>query len=292
MSNKIILNELKKHNLNLKNIKDLKEMRIKDGIYLYRFTYKELKCVIKYFKNEAYRREIFYYLLFKELNIPTINLYYINESSIILEDINESKHYRLGQKEDLGHPKVAKGLIKWYQTFHKKSTLYLNENKALLKELYSEYDCVTKDVVIDVLNKSNVLHHEYWQLFLKEFNRIKSLIEKHTVCLTYNDFYYTNFIVSKDFEEVIMYDYNFIGKGFIYSDIRNVSASLKGEAKETFLNHYTKYEPIEKAIDEIFSPIFTLYEAYKRDVFPNWANDELRKIKSGELKPFINQLTK
>jgi len=89
----IILNELKKYDFVHNEIKDLTEIRVKDGI-LYRFSYQVLKCVIKYFEQEAFRREIFYYQLLGKLQIPTIKLYDSTDTSIILEDINNSNQYK------------------------------------------------------------------------------------------------------------------------------------------------------------------------------------------------------
>lgn len=286
----IVLKELNKFNFNLDEIKELTEIRVKDGIYIFRLKYREFNYVIKYFEKEEYRREIFYYQLLTKLNIPTIKLYHYNDTSLILEDINESKQYRLGTKEDLSNPKVALGLLKWYKTFHEKSSLYLNEHPEILNKLFNEYEFITKEVVLDIIHKSNSKEYSYWNEFLSEFAKIKAIIKKQTTYLTYNDFYYTNFIVSKDEEEVIMYDYNLLGKGFKYSDIRNVSVSLEGNAKETFLKHYKDYNPIEKDIDEVFSPIYSLYEAYKHKTFPNWAIEELEKIHNGQMKKNITQL--
>jgi len=285
----IILNELKKYDFVHNEIKDLTEIRVKDGI-LYRFSYQVLKCVIKYFEQEAFRREIFYYQLLGKLQIPTIKLYDSTDTSIILEDINNSNQYRLGIKEDLSNPKIALGLINWYQKFHHQSSIYLNEHPELLNQLFNEYELITKDVVLDLINKTDSKVYGYWESFLIEFDKIKSIINNQTNCLTYNDFYYTNFIVSNDEEEVIMYDYNLLGKGFKYSDIRNVSQSLQGKAKEVFLNHYIEYDQVEKEIDDVFSTLYGLYDAYKKDIFPNWAVEELNHIHNGNLEKNIIKL--
>ena len=34
--------------------------------------------------------------------------------------------------------------------------------------------------------------------------------------LTYNDFYYTNMMVAKDKSSALMFDYNLLGKGYVY----------------------------------------------------------------------------
>ncbi|QVK19320.1 hypothetical protein KHQ81_06420 [Mycoplasmatota bacterium] len=286
----VILKELSKYDFDLSKINSLTEIRVKNGIYLFRFSYWDDNYVIKYFEKEEFRREIYYYKLLNELNVPTIKLYYYNESSIILEDINVSIQHRLGTKEDLSNPKVALGLIKWYKIFHKQSSLYLDKHPELLNQLYNEYDLITKEVIQDIVHKSNSNGYAYWSEFIKEFDKIKAIIRKYSTCFTYNDFYYTNFIVSKDEEEVIMYDYNFLGKGFKYSDIRNVSVSLEGDAKEIFLKHYTEYNPIEKDIDEVFSPLFSLYVAYKGENFPSWAKEELEKLHNRQMEKNIIQL--
>ena len=96
--------------------------------------------------------------------------------------------------------------------------------------------------------------------------------------LTYNDFYYTNLIVTKERTSSMMYDYNLLGKGYAYADIRNVCSSLSPKAKEAFLDTYGEYSKEELIVDRVISVIIGLYLASQKQYFPNWANELLADL--------------
>ena len=98
--------------------------------------------------------------------------------------------------------------------------------------------------------------------------------------LTYNDFYYTNLIVAKDKSSAFMFDYNLLGKGYVYSDIRNVCYSLGENAKRTFLEAYGEFDKSEIIVDDVASVLVTLYHACQRKHFPDWANSVLDDLKN------------
>jgi hypothetical protein len=74
--------------------------------------------------------------------------------------------------------------------------------------------------------------------------RITSLDET----LTYNDFYWTNLAVSSDRKEALMFDYNLLGVGFRYNDIRNVCSSLSEEAQKVFVDVYGEIKGVRNAL--------------------------------------------
>lgn len=289
--NLIILEELSKHQIDITLVENLTKITEKDGIFVYRFTFEKIHCVIKYFELEKDRREIFYYKLLKVINVPTIKVYSMSLTSIILEDIKLSSKYRLGKIEDLSNSKIAIGIYNWYKILHQNSRIYLNTHQEVLSELYCEYDLLSKNNVEEIIDKTNSAKYEYWNLLLSQFDNIKKQVDKLSQTLTYNDFYYTNFIVSNDETEVIMFDYNLLGKGFVYSDIRNVFSSLNEPAKDIFLKAYKEYNVIEKYIDDVLSPLLGLHMAFSKEKFPKWAEEDLRKIENGELALKIKLLS-
>ena len=80
--------------------------------------------------------------------------------------------------------------------------------------------------------------------------------------------------VAKDGSAALMFDYNLLGKGYAYADIRNVLSSLSDEAQLAFLDEYGAFD----LLDDVVSPFVTLYFACKRDVFPSWAKPLLEEI--------------
>lgn len=78
-------------------------------------------------------------------------------------------------------------------------------------------------------------------------------------------------VVAKDTSSALMFDYNLLGKGYAYTDVRNILSSLSEEAGKAFLDEYGAFDPMEKALDDVVSVVVTLYLACQRDVFPLWA---------------------
>lgn len=106
--------------------------------------------------------------------------------------------------------------------------------------------------------------------------------------MTYNDFYWTNLAVSKDGKEAMMFDYNLLGRGYAYGDVRNVTVSLSPKAAEAFRRAYGPINPTEAAV---VSVIVTLILASRREIFPAWAEPSRRTLKK-ELPGRINNVIK
>jgi hypothetical protein len=265
----------------------LEKIRNKDGIYLYKVKYNNDFFVLKYFLTDEYRREIGNYSLLKQLGVPTIRVFGVTSKSILLEDLNQSRNYRLGKESDLSDLEIAKALAKWYIVLHSRSSSYISkENLAF----YREMDCITKDNIEFIKNRTNTRDNKVWGLIVDNWNLFYKKIKSLDETLNYNDFYWTNLAVSNDKKEAIMFDYNLLGVGYRYSDIRNVCSSLSEKAKEIFMDEYGDFCEGEKIVDDVISHLITLTNAYKRDVFPNWANSSLRVIHNGRLEMCVKKM--
>lgn len=58
----------------------------------------------------------------------------------------------------------------------------------------------------------NTQNNALWQAIAERYGAIRSRIDALPRTLTYNDFYWTNLIVSIDRERAFMFDYNLLGK--------------------------------------------------------------------------------
>ncbi|MPM26541.1 2,3-bisphosphoglycerate-dependent phosphoglycerate mutase [bioreactor metagenome] len=282
-----IFKELEALGLKSKEYITLDEIRNKDGIYLYRVKYKDENFVLKYFLNHDYKREISNYSLLKRLEVPTIKVLSTTDNSLLLEDIDKSYEYRLGREEDLSDPEVARAIAKWYKKLHEKG---LERPIKDNERFYREIDCITKENLLVVKNKSNTKNNSLWNLIEDNWNLFLSTIKGLEETLNYNDFYWTNLVVSKDKKEALMFDYNFLGIGSRYNDIRNVTVSLSEVAKNAFMDEYGGFSQKEKVIDGVTSPLITLISAYKKDTFPKWAEEAQKSINDGTLEKNIRKL--
>lgn len=265
----------------------LEEIRNKDGIYLYRVKYKDENFILKYFLNYDYKREISNYSLLKRLEVPTIKVFGVTDNSLLLEDINNSHEYRLGKEEDLSDSEVARAIAKWYKKLHQRG---LERPIKDNERFYREIDCITREDIQVVKNKSNTKDNSLWNLIEDNWNLFLSTIKGIEETLNYNDFYWTNLVVSKDKKEALMFDYNFLGIGSRYNDIRNVTVSLSEAAKDAFMDEYGDHSQREKAVDDVTTSLITLISAYKKDTFPKWAGEALKSINDGTLEKNIRNL--
>ena len=269
-----IKQELKQLNIPYSTI-DL--IQNKDGVIVARVQSDAKSYIIKYFQNEDYKREITNYQLLKSLNISTVNVFGFTDSAILMEDVSQSDIFRLATNEDLDDVVIASEIAEWYKLLHTRIKDFTEGN---ITELYDETDFITRDNIEFIKEKTGTQNLPVWELINDNFDVIVSKIRSLPRVLTYNDFYYTNLIVAKDKTSAFMFDYNLLGKGYVYSDIRNVCYFLGEDAKNAFLETYGEFDKSEIIVDDVASVLVTLYHACKRKNFPSWASSTLNELKT------------
>lgn len=269
-----IKQELKKLNIPYSTINLIQN---KDGVIVARVQCDAKSYIIKYFQNEEFKREIENYQLLDALNIPTVKVFGFTDSAILMEDVSQSDIFRLATKEDLDDVIITSKIAEWYKFLHTRSKDFAENHST---ELYDETDFITKDNIEFIKEKTDTQNLPVWELINDNFDIIVSKIKSLPRIFTYNDFYYTNLIVAKDKSSAFMFDYNLLGKGYVYSDIRNVCYSLGEKAKKAFLEAYGEFDKSEIIIDDVASVLVTLYHACQRKSFPAWANSTLNELKT------------
>lgn len=277
---KNIYNELSLIGVSPDKINDFSEIRNQKGVHLYRMKYDDRHLVVKYFEKDEFKREIEYYSILKSLNIPTIEVIGYTESILLLEDLDRSLNYRLGVESDLSDIQVAKSLASWYQNLHHEGSKFLINN---IKKFYEEIDYITKENIEFVMDKTDTRDNQVWKILIDNLDLILLETNKFEETFTYNDFYWTNLVVSKDKKEAFMFDYNMLGVGFRYNDIKNVCSSLSDEAGKVFIKEYGEINQKEKEMDDVISIVVTLIQASKIPIFPTWAHESLKQVNNGEL---------
>ncbi len=256
-------------------------IRSKAGISLYRVSAGGKQFVLKIFSNDTDTREISNYLILQKLGIRTLPLMAQTDNAILLPDINASSGYRLGLESDLDNPTVARAIAKWYKELHSKGAEYIAD---LSTDMYSEIDLLTKENLSFIAEKTDTANNALWKAIETNFAEIHNRINALPNTLTYNDFYYDNLILSKDETSAFMFDYNLLGKGYAYGDIRNVVSSLSPNAANAFCEEYAMFDMEEQIkADAFISPLVTLYFACKKKIFPSYAEEYIEKLRSGEV---------
>ncbi len=265
---------------------DLSLIRNKDGVSVWRINLPEGSAVMKCFDRTEYRREMTNYRLLKSLNIPTLKVIACTDHALILEDIDCSR-FRLGLAEDMQDPHVAEKIALWYRMLHQNGRANANT-----QALYDESDCVTRENIDAIKEKTSTADMQVWQTIDAHVETIQTVLRQLSRTLTYNDFHYTNLAVARDGSAVLLFDYNMLGKGYVYADIRNVCSQLGPSAKAAFLTAYGRFDEFEKDVDDAVSVIGGLHIACQREVFPNWGQELLDMVHNGRLLAAVERLLK
>ena len=269
---RIIRNELKKLNIAYDGITVLQD---KDGVIVARIVCGEKSYVIKCFQKDDYKREIKNYQLLASLGISTIRVIAFNDSALLMEDIDCSETYRLGIMEDMSDSDVARRIAVWYKQLHSQGYGYVCQHG---ESMYDEADFFTLENIVYIKEKTGTQDTPAWGVLEETYEVINDLLRNARRTITYNDFYYTNMVVAKDKSSAFMFDYNLLGKGYAYADIRNVLFSLSEESGKAFLEEYGEFDPLEKTLDDVVSVVVTLFFACQRDKFPRWGQSLLDEL--------------
>ncbi len=268
---------------------ELRPVRSKDGVTVVRVTDSQGKrWVLKHFEEPGFRREIQRYRLLGELGVPTLRLMGATAASLLLEDLEESPALRLGVPEDLEDPAVARLLARWYTRLHQAGREYLH--RCPDAALYNEAACLTPEALALVQERTGSGGLPIWSRLKSALPAVLSALKALSPTLVYNDFYYTNLAVARDGSSALMYDYNLMGRGYAYGDVRNVCASLGPEAGRAFLEEYGPVDPWERRVDQVVSPLVTLIHACRRESFPAWARPSLEEMESSYPQVFTRFL--
>jgi Ser/Thr protein kinase RdoA (MazF antagonist) len=259
----------------------------KDGIRVLRVETELGSAILKIFDTPEHRREITNYHLLQTLNIPHLQVLEQTSTALLLEDVLESPLWRLGQKEDLADQQIAQSLAAWYKQLHKKGSDYVREHG---KEMYEETSLINHENMIWLREVSQTQNLDFWNVWQEKGAQFQSVLAQLPRTLTYNDFFWTNLVVAHDRQQAMMFDYNLLGKGFVYSDLSNVLSSLSEEAGNAFLEAYGPFDNREEELNRITSPLVGLILAFRREKFPSWGNEPLEQLKSGELATLLQHL--
>ena len=274
MEMNIIQDELNKLGITYDNISVLQD---KDGVTVARIVNGENSYVVKHFQKGEYKREIDNYRLLTALRIPSIRVIDSTDTVLLLEDIDRNPSFRLGVQEDMSDPEIARRIAAWYKRLHSQGYDYVRQHGA---SMYDESDFFTMENIACIKERTGTQDAFAWALLEQTFHSICGMLCNAKRTLTYNDFYYTNMIVAKDKSSALMFDYNLLGKGYAYTDLRNVMSSLSEEAGKAFLAEYGEFDPAEKVLDDVVSVVVTLYLACQRDTFPGWAQGLLDELET------------
>lgn len=251
-------------------------IRTKDGVHVARVHTGGQTAVLKAFETPEYRREIANYAVLRSLGIRTLRVLAETDAAILLEDADASPVLRLGVPEDMQNPALAEKLAGWYRDLHTLDRAWVTTHGD---GLYDENDLITPENLALVRARTGPL--PVWKEMDARMDALLSTLRALPRTLTYNDFAYTNLIAARDGSFAFAYDYNLLGKGYAYADVRNVCSALSPAARQAFCQAYGPVDPTEQAVDAVADTLVTLIAACRRPSFPAWARASLQDLRNG-----------
>jgi len=248
----------------------------KEGTSTWRIQAGKASYVLKRFAKPEHRREIENYRILQSLGIPTPRVIAQSRKMLLLEDLANGS-WRLGVKEDMNDPAIAVLVAAWYRKLHENGREYAQSH-----DLYDESDFyITPENLALIGRKTGVDNLPIWPVLTARLPRIREMAMSLPRTLTYNDFHYNNFAVSKDGSRALVFDYDLLGKGYVYGDIRNICYNMGDAAKAAFLATYGDFDENEITIDEIASVLVSLgYICHlDKEKFPSWGEGVLGVLK-------------
>lgn len=239
----------------------------KDGVLVVHATAGETPCIVKRFAAAEHRREISNYTLLAEAGVPTLPIVGHGDDWLAIAEASTAG-FRLGTEEDSSDPAIARQLAHWYAALHsagvserfdglyRETDLITDERLGLIASVWPQTDAGLAVVERDL---------PVWREQLEAFDDV----------LTYNDFWWTNLAVELLGGSALMFDYNLLGRGYRYADIRNVTMGLSATAGQAFRHTYEELagplDPCEIAVDEPLSHLITLITAARLEPDAPWA---------------------
>lgn len=261
-------------------------LQCKDGVYVYRCARDGESFVLKCFTWADDRREIRNYSLLRTLGVPTLGVLGATESALMLEDLGRPDTvYRLGTEADMQEAAVGRALGVWYQALHGHGA-----GSRALGDLYSEVEEIDEPALRTVMRRSGTARSPLWQPLMDNLGRVLAAVRALPMTLTYNDFHWSNLAVARDGERALMFDYNLLGRGYRYADLRNVRYGLSPKAWAAFEAVYGAPDAREALLDDVLAPLYSLIVAYRRPVFPDWAEPEAEMLENGLLADRVQAL--
>ena len=259
----------------------------KFGISVFHIVKNNESYVGKYYSDEQIhgRREINHYTMLNEIGVPTLNVVAHTDCLLLLEDISASDLYRLGTEDDMSEIRVAHLVGKWVNLLHVKGRNYKGLlDLPLLDNINNELDI---EKIYNAIQKSGTEDNPFWSALIENIENIKRNYLQLCNTVTYNDFWWDNLAVSKNYTSVIPFDYNCVYRKYAYADIRHILSVLSDEAGTAFLEAYGDYDENEKAFEDLYWSSTGIIAALNMDELPSWADKFVEMLNNGMLMKYI-----
>jgi hypothetical protein len=257
------------------------------GSRLYRIGTARGSLILKRLAESAEGNEVQAYALLQKHSVPTLVTRGSTENAILLEDLESSPLRRLATAVDVESPAVGVAVAEWYRALHAAGRRVMESPEEKPSFLRREVDALTPATVAETGKKLGLAARAVWRLAADSIEALAEAMRALPETLNYNDFHWTNLALSRQHRQplqAVVYDYHLLGIGLAYSDYRNVTTGLRGEAVTAFADAYGPVDEREALLDAPVSVLFGLSVAVQRPQLPDWSLGLIRGINDGELE--------
>lgn len=268
-------------------VRRVETISVRPGHRLYRIRTHRCSYVLKSFSGNRPGNEIEAYSLLRQLGVPTIRVIAETETDLLLEDLTCSDKWRLSTESDVRERSVGEAVARWYWHFHQKGASLAASGPGLPPFLKREEDLLDASTIESAGRTLGLLRTDSWRLAADHIELLKLGLAGFGTTLNYNDFHWTNLALSRKSGpgmEAIVFDYDLLGIGTRYSDFRNVTGSLSGEAVTGFREVYGSVDPGEQTLDRPLATLHALVSAARMATFPKWAEESRQTVLNGNFK--------
>jgi hypothetical protein len=270
-------------------VEDMILLRQKVGHSVYRLICRQDSYILKWFA-EPNVVELKTYALLEEIGIPTLPVYARSDQALLLEDLQSSALWRLANDLDMAHPTTGQAVAEWYLRLHRAGRELLATSATRLDFLQPWVDVITEENLSVAAERFEFANTPGWDTIVANFATLRDRYHALPQTLNYNDFAAENLALSRDEHsprKAVVFDYDCFSVGAAYSDWRNVTYSLAGEAREIFVQAYGPVSAGEKWLDDVLSTLQGLVVAARRIRVPGWAAPLLKSVENGELADYV-----
>lgn len=227
-------------------------------------------------------REVSVYGLLRELGVPTLPVYALSGSFLLIEDLRDSPDWRLAGEADMDSPAVGSAAAEWYRLLHRAGAAGLQPGGPA-GFLTGWVEILDDAALAEVDQKLALEHLPIWQAVRRQIEPLKAAYRALPQTLNYQDFAAENLALSRSADPLraVVFDYDCFTIGTAFSDCRNVLSSLRGAAREAFQAAYGPLDPAEAPLDTVLSTLEGLVVAARREHFPPWAQPLVESLRDG-----------
>ena len=248
--------------------------------------------VLKWFYDPDNSFELRVYALLEQVGVETLPVYGRTRQALLIEDLQNSRTWRLADPADMDQAETGRAVAKWYRSLHRAGQTALRDPGLRSSFLQTEVEQVTQPSLAEA---GTVFGFQDLPVWHRAINCLEALKVKYLALpqtYNYNDFAAENLALSREEAQprrAVVFDYDCFGTGAAVSDWRNVLGSLTGAANIAFIEAYGPVNEKDQLLDKPLATLYGLVVASQLGKFPGWAAPLIEAVTNGELEQSLGE---